>query len=220
MCRFLLIKSQTAIQPAELLQKFSAMAKNSKTFDGDWQGDGWGVSWKNENGWSLKKSLKPIWEDEAVFTIIPASTHFLIHARSASFPHHKDIIEFNQPYIAGTYAFVFNGLLKGVALPHPVEGKIGAQKIWNILQEYLQNNSPETSLELVKEYLLKHTKFIQALNIGLSDGVNNYGLCQYGANPEYYSLHSYRSDSLSLLSSEPLEGFSFQKVENGQVVSL
>lgn len=196
------------------------MAKNSKTFDGDWQGDGWGIVWKIENIWSLKKSLQPIWEDQEIFSSIPVSTHFLVHARSASFPNHKNIIEFNQPYIAGKYAFVFNGLLKGVALPHPVAGKIGAQKIWNILQDYLKEHSPEESLHLVKEYLLKHSKFIQALNIGLSDGVNNYGLCQYGANPDYYSLHSSRSDSQTVLSSEPFPGFSFQKAENGQVVSL
>ena len=45
MCRFLLAKSENPIKPKTILEQFSIMAQKNKTYDGDWQGDGWGFSW-------------------------------------------------------------------------------------------------------------------------------------------------------------------------------
>ncbi len=202
MCRFLLVKSKNPIKPVKLLKSFSSMAKNSKSFDGDWQGDGWGIAWKKNHTWQLFKSVSPIWENEKKFDEIPETTIFAVHARSASFPKHKNNIEYNQPFINGSKVFVFNGLLKGVTLPYQTTGKIGAQKIWNLLQAELKNHRPNIALNNIKKLLIKYTKKIQALNIGLVDLDEIYSLNYYTKYPDYYKLHYYKDSYLEMICSE------------------
>lgn len=219
MCRFLMIKSQIPIRPGDILLKFSKMAQKSKALDGDWQGDGWGVCWlSDDKAWKLKKSIRPIWEDQKFFQVLPESRLICAHARSASFPHHKGNVDYNQPFICDSYAFVFNGLLKRVSFPVPVAGEIGSQKIWNILLELLKNFSPHKSLVMLNALLEQKSHSIQALNIGLCDRTNLFAFCRYRSNLDYYQLQFYASPTLKILSSAPLEGFNFQPVMPGEVL--
>lgn len=226
MCRFLLLKSKKPVNPQSFLNEFAIMAEKSKATDGDWQGDGWGFSWLDKNNkWQLYKSLKPIWKDIQSFNL-PAGRHgrfsmtkmFAIHARSATFPQHKNNIDFNQPYLNGKYAFVFNGYLKGVTLSIP--GKIGAEKIWCLLQKTLKEKKPVEALEKVKNILKKNTKSIQALNIGFSDGKKIYALSYYSNHPEYYRLRYLKTRELSLISSEPIGEYNFSKTTSGSILSF
>lgn len=204
MCRFLLVKSKIPIKPSALLMQFSKMAKTSKALDGDWQSDGWGIAWiDSDNKWQLKKSLLPVWKDTRSFSKFPKTSVFVVHARSASFPNHKGVIEFNQPYITGSYAFVFNGLLKGVSLPK-VPGKIGAEKIWYLLERELRKNSVVEALKKTKALLLKNSKEIIALNIGLASNKKLYTLNYFTKYPKYYSLHHHQKNGLEIICSEPL----------------
>lgn len=204
MCRFLLVKSKIPIKPSTLLTQFAKMAKTSKAPDGDWQGDGWGIAWVDGNNhWQLKKSLLPIWQTTQFFSRFPKTSTFVVHARSASFPSHKGIIDFNQPFVSGSYAFVFNGLLKGVSLPD-IPGKIGAEKIWHLLQKELQKNSPSEALKKTKALLLKNSKEIIAINIGLASFHRVYALNYFTKYPNYYALHRYQKNGLEIISSEPL----------------
>ena len=204
MCRFLLVKFDHSSEPQTLLSKFATMSQKSKALDGDWQGDGWGVAWLNEeNMWQVKKSLSPVWEDTSVFPTIPSTRILVAHARSASFPHHKGVIEFNQPYISGKYAFVFNGLLRGVSLQN-IPGKIGAEKIWSLLQQELKESAPQEALEKVKKLLIENSKEIVALNMGLATPEGIYSLNHFTKHPEYYSLHQWNEDSTKIICSETL----------------
>ena len=64
MCRFLLLSSQAPIEVGEVVEQFARMCERSTCLDGDWQGDGWGVAWwEAEAGWSLHRSLAPIWTE-------------------------------------------------------------------------------------------------------------------------------------------------------------
>jgi len=221
MCRFLLMKAHTAISPVALLQSFADMAQQSHGADGVWQGDGWGITWLDgEERWQLHKSLAPIWLDRTGFTALPASRLFLVHARSASFPHHKDVIDYNQPYHDEQYAFVFNGLLRGVKLPQRVAGQIGAQKIWRLLQNYLTTQPPVAALTQLHTTLVAHTQEVKALNIGLMDKNGGYTFCSFATNPDYYTLQSHRSAKLQMICSEPLAGYAFDAVAPNQVVAL
>ena len=58
MCRFLLAKSKLSINPEKILKSFAKMAKKSKAYDGDWQGDGWGFSWLKDDKWQIYKSIR------------------------------------------------------------------------------------------------------------------------------------------------------------------
>ncbi|MDO8609326.1 MAG: hypothetical protein Q7R95_02150 [bacterium] len=219
MCRFLVVKSKNKINPQELLSKFAEMAKKSRAFDGDWQGDGWGFSWlDNNNNWQLYKSTKPVWKDFESIDQTILTNKFAIHARSASFPEHKNNKEFNQPYINEPNIFVFNGLLKGVTISIP--GNVGAQKIWNLLQNLLIKYPTEIALEKVKKILLNNTKKIQAMNIAIIDKNNIYALCYYSKHPIYYQLHLYQDDIIQFVCSEPLTGYSSSSISANQIITL
>ena len=221
MCRFFMVKSQIPIRPEEILLKFAKMAQTNNTPDGEWQGDGWGVCWlSNDNQWRLKKSIRPIWEDQVYFPFFPSSRLICAHARSATFTHHKGSLAYNQPFVQGSYAFVFNGFLKKVSFPKPVAGEIGSQKIWNILLELLKNFPPRQSLIELNKLLEKRAHHIPALNIGLCDKTNIFAFGRCQSNQFYYQLQFYSSPSLKILSSAPLEGFDFQPVGWNQVLTL
>lgn len=219
MCRFLAVKSKKPINPLPLLNSFAQMAEKSRAFDGDWQGDGWGISWLDDNNnWQLYKSLKPIWEVVQSIELPKSTKLFLVHARSASFPQHKDNIEFNQPFINDLYSYVFNGLLKGVTLSLP--GIIGAQKIWHLLQNQLIKHYPQKALKRTKEILSKNSKELHATNIAYSDKKNIYALCYYSKHEKYYQLHHHKNENMQFICSEPLSGYSFTPISSNQIITL
>jgi len=216
-----MIKSEAPLKIKNFLLEFSEACRNRKTPDGDWQGDGWGISYLGDNNeWNLYRSVKPIWEEKKEFKNIPESKFFLVHARSSSFENQKNFLEYNQPFISGKYSFVFNGFIKGVSLPLKISGSIGSQKIWNLLLELLKRENPEKSLATLKEMILKHSRNVQALNIGLCDRENLYALCYYESNPDYYSLFYTNNSSISIISSEIISDFDFRKLLAGEVVVL
>lgn len=221
MCRFLMIKSETPISPFPLLEEFASLARNSKALNGDWQGDGWGVSWLSEDrGWQSRKSILPIWEEPGSYSDIPESRFVLVHARSSSFKEQVGEIAFNQPFLEGDYAFVFNGFIQGVSLPIPANGRIGSQKIWNLLAGMLERSAPAVSLLSLKELLLENCRHVQALNIGLCDSSRIFAFSHYTENPGYYTLHAHSSTCLWMISSEPLGGYRFSPIPPGRIVEF
>lgn len=205
MCRLLVAHFQEATDPRTLLTAFVKMAEASKSLDGDWQGDGWGAAWLTANNtWNTYSSLAPVWQDQAAFAQIPSTRSLAVHARSASFPEHKGVLAFNQPYVAGPYAFTFNGLVKGVSLP-PIPGRIGAEKIWHLLQQELLQAPPDVALERLRQLLLTHAKEVIALNIGLATPDGIFALNQFSRHPEYYTLQHAKTASMELICSEPLD---------------
>lgn len=205
MCRFLIVKAKTVIEPQELLSKFAEMAKLSRAPNGDWQGDGWGSAWiDNRNKWQTYHSIKPVWEDTNSFDKIPDTKIFLAHARSATFPDQKGILEYNQPYINGEYAFVFNGYLQGVKLPD-IPGKIGAEKIWYLVSKALRTNNPPTALENTKKLLLGNSRQVVGLNIGLASVDDIYSLSYFTKFPQYYSLSYFKNKHFQAVCSEKLD---------------
>lgn len=210
MCRFLLAKSKETINVAKVLGNFADMCGQSRAPDGDRQEDGWGMAWidRNEN-WQNIKSLNPIWKDRSGFSRLPKTRMLVVHARSASFADQKGEIEYNQPFVNENKAFVFNGMLRGVKLPFRLEGKIGAQKIWSLLQK--------KSLENAQKLLHKHSNFIRGLNIGLASKNNISALCDYGEDDEYFTLRYASENGVSIICSEEIVGFDFAKMKKGEI---
>lgn len=205
MCRLLTARFTHATHPRRSLTAFAKMAKESKSLDGDWQGDGWGIAWLTpDNTWKTYHSLKPVWEDQEVFERVPETRSIVVHARSASFPHHKGVLEYNQPYVAGPYAFAFNGLVRGVALP-PVPGRIGSEKIWHLLQQELATYPPEQALQRLKDLIKSHSQEVFALNIGLATHEGMHSLNEFKRFPEYYQFHAWKDALGEYLCSEPLD---------------
>jgi len=217
MCRFLLLAAPAPCDMRPFVGQFAQMCQGSTGLHGEgWQGDGWGVAWWHEwDGWRVQNSVAPIWTESDVIQGLPLTRHLLVHARSASFAHHKDNIAYNQPYVCAPYAFVFNGFLKGVRFPRRLPGAIGAEKIWSLVQAQLaQGVAPQQALATVYAMLTRHSRDIQACNMGLSDG---QGYVFYNGNPHgraYYQLHQAQQGALHMVCSEPFGACAWRAYES------
>lgn len=166
------------------------------------------------------RSLRPIWQDGEALDDIPAGRIFLLHARSASFPDQKEILEFNQPFVEGRRAFVFNGLLKGVAFPRPLEGRIGAQKIWSLLKPDAAAGPLDGVLETAVREIASHSREIAALNIGLVED-EKIAIYAHGADVlPYYHLWTAERDGRTVVCSEPLPNLPFRLLPAGAVITV
>ena len=216
-----MVRSEDPLRPKDLLEKFAAMAARSWSPDGDRQADGWGVAWLNEQGgWNVRKSPNPIWTETRLFSGIPRCQVLAAHVRSASFPGQKGVVEFNQPFLAGRQAFVFNGLLQGVSFPFPVEGRIGSQKIWSLLQRSINGGGPAAGIAALVTELETHAREIQALNLGLIDGRRLFVYCRQAEAGFYYELKIHRSPSLTMVCSEALAGLPWKSVPLNVVLEI
>ena len=220
MCRFLLARFEKPIDPQPLLRDFAVMCQRSRAPDGDWQGDGYGIAWQKDSQWHLHKSLKPIWQDEDIFSKVGATNLLVAHSRSAGFPQHKGIIDYNQPFVKDTMCFVFNGMIKGVRLNIPLEGKIGAQKIFSLLLKEAKNNNTEEALQNVRTLILANSLKIEGMNIGLVHKGRLYSFCEYADNTNYFNLHFVQKSGLSLICSQPLSGYRWKRMSKGQVFTV
>ena len=213
MCRFLLLAAPAPCDMRPYVVQFAHMCQRSTGLHGEgWQGDGWGVAWRHERaGWQVQHSVAPIWTELDVIEHLPPTHHLLVHARSASFAHHKGNIAYSQPYVCAPYTFVFNGFLKGVRFPRRVAGAIGAEKIWSLVQAQLAQGVPMSqALESVYTLLTRHSRDIQACNMALSDG---HTYVFYNGNPRgqpYYQLHQARQSALHMVCSEPFGVWEWQ----------
>lgn len=222
MCRFLMVRFQHLADSAGMIESFARMCKDSRAPDGDRQDDGWGIAWLDGAGqWLSRKSIRPIWDDiPGSSDDFPAASMVMIHARSASFDDHKNNLMFNQPFISNPFGFVFNGLIQGIRIARPIPGKVGAQKIWYLLQEFLEKFSPEEALDRLVFLLDSCSRKILALNLGLCSKQRFYIVNKYVEHQEYYSLHMIRTPDFTMVCSEPLKDYSLTPVETDRVVCL
>jgi hypothetical protein len=221
MCRFLMVRSETPFHPKDLLEEFAGMAEASRAPDGSRQGDGWGLAFRGrDGGWRSRRSLRPVWEDRETFASLPAGRAFAVHARSASFPDQASVLDYIQPFVLNGFAFVFNGLLKGVSFPVPIEGAIGSQKIWALLKARLGAGPAEEAIASVCREIEAHARAVQAMNIGLFDGDRIVVYGHETSEPSYYRLHAAVTDGLAAVCSEPLAGLPFRPLAAGTVAAL
>jgi predicted glutamine amidotransferase len=226
MCRILLIKTTKKINPQKYLHAFAEMSEKSRALDGDWQGDGYGISWLQNNSWNIQKSTDPIWKDISSFENIPDSKIFMVHARSATYKSklEEGDTSYNQPYIADGLSYVFNGHLKGVRLKRKVAGKVGAEKLFNLFLEfYKSENNIFSSIRKLNHFIKENVNQILAMNYGVSDKKNIYATCNYSPNkknPDYHKLHVYSSQDLKIITSEPILDFTYQKMAQGEIIAL
>ena len=99
MCRFLLLTTPAPYDMRPFVVQFAQMCQHSTGLSGEgWQGDGWGVAWRDDReGWQVQRSVAPIWTETDTMQNLPPTCHLLVHARSASFTQHKGNLAYNQP---------------------------------------------------------------------------------------------------------------------------
>ena len=127
MCRILALGANEPFDCNPWISAFAERCHESK----EYQGHGWGVAWRTEDGWAHARSLIPIWEDERV--TVPLSDLVLVHARSA-FQNEGIEVQNNMPFVKEKLAFAFNGELHGVRLNVP--GETGAARLCHLLDRF------------------------------------------------------------------------------------
>lgn len=217
MCRFLIVKSKNNIKPEKLLKSFALACQKSVAPDGELQKDGYGIAWHNGKSWQLKKSLAPVWQEQNLFEQIPETNLFVAHARSAGFSKDRDNLDYNQPYIDDSLCFVFNGMIRKIKLNLPLEGLIGSQKLFSLLKLQTKKSGINSGLIDVNEFVLKNAEKVEGMNIGLINGKKIYVLCQFADNKDYFSLHYFQDQNITIISSETFNPYSWKKMKKGEL---
>jgi glutamine amidotransferase len=181
MCRLLAVQADDAVDVAPWMEAFSSACRDSK----EYQGHGWGVAWREEEGWRHHRSVEPIWE--SAFTI-PPTRLALIHARSA-FRNEGIVVENNMPFVNDDFAFAFNGELRGVRLSAP--GETGAARLDHLLRRFVASGDGDihASLERLDAVVTRRTEYVRALNLIVSDGQDVLMHSRYSEDPAYFTLH-------------------------------
>ena len=186
MCRILYARAQQPFSISSLLEPFAELSKNSS----EYQGHGWGCSWRADDRWHHYHHIDPVWDDD--FSRFGETALLLVHARSA-FRDEGIVIENNMPFDDGESVFIFNGELRGVRIKS--EGRIGAEKIFNYIRRFDQGDKM-AALDKAVGIIKKRSAYIRAMNIILSDGERSYLSTRYSENPEYFQMHETKTDSL------------------------
>jgi len=224
MCRFLVIKNTGPNYLMKDLEDFSLMCKQSKTIEGDWQGDGWGMAWRSNSAeWQTYHSLNPIWEELDILLNLGQYAHqVVVHARSASFADYKDDVSVNQPYLSEdkSRVFAFNGVAYKVKLKRRLEGKIGAQKIFNLVNQESKRigngNALASSFNLVKE----NCEQIKGFNCVLLNNNNLSVVSDYTVPGDYFKLYKTNLNGKIVVCSQQIGNYPWQLIPKSQIIDL
>ena len=196
MCRILFARSDSNFSIASLLEPFAQVAETSQ----EYQGHGWGCSWREGNHWRHYHNIQPIWQDD--FSQFGDTSLLLVHARSA-FRDEGIAIENNMPFSDGESVFIFNGELRGVRIKSV--GRIGAEKIYNYIRRF-DKGDKLAALDRGTGIIDKRSSYVRAMNIILSDGEQSCLSTRYSETPEYFQMHQKQDDVLKLVCSQPFAG--------------
>lgn len=195
MCRILYVESKQPINPETILSSFARMAKNSK----EYQGHGWGCSWWDNKSWSTYWSIRPVWEDD--LKPIPQTNRLLVHARSA-FRDQGITIENNMPFLSQGNVFIFNGELHGVRLQ--VDGRIGAEKIFNFILRFKKGNLLG-AVQRAVPIIVKRSSYIRAMNFIIADEKQTVLNSLFNEEPDYFTMVRHQDSEQLMVCSEPLD---------------
>ncbi|MBT4823938.1 hypothetical protein HN695_01055 [Candidatus Woesearchaeota archaeon] len=213
MCRLLLVRTENEFKISKHLSSFADISKNSKEF----QGHGWGCSYLNNGKWNTYRNIQPIWEDNLEqFN----TTNLLIgHARSA-FKDEGIVIENNMPFEDDKYIFIFNGELHGVKLN--VEGRIGAEKIFNFIRRMEQGSAANMLEALQKsvEIIKNRSRYIKSMNIIIVDKETNniYLSTMFNEDEDYFTMHYKENENGIIICSDSYQNEEgWTKIENNTI---
>jgi glutamine amidotransferase len=211
MCRILFARSENDFSLSSLLEPFAQVAQTSP----EYQGHGWGCSWRESEQWRHYHNIQPIWEDD--LSQFDNTSLLLVHARSA-FRDEGIVIENNMPFSDGESVFIFNGELRGVRIKS--EGRIGAEKIYNYIRRF-DRGDKLAALDKGTGIIARRSAYIRAMNIILCDGRQAWMSTRYSENPDYFQMHRKQHGDLKLVCSQPFENDSgWTPIDNNSTLVL
>lgn len=209
MCRLLAVKAETPFACEPHLRALAQIARQSR----EYQGHGWGCARLTHDGcWEVYRSIRPVWEDD--LASLPDTTLLIAHARSA-FRNEGIAVENNMPFCDGSNVFAFNGELHGVRIG--AEGRIGAEKIFNVIRRRVRGTGDglATALAGAAELIRQRTRYVRAMNIVLSDGRGVHVHSSFNEDAEYFTLFTRPLAGGFVVCSQPYPGESgWTPIEN------
>ncbi len=211
MCRILFARADSDFNIASLLEPFAQVAESSS----EYQGHGWGCSWREGSHWHHYHNIQPIWKDD--FSQFGETSQLLVHARSA-FRDEGIAIENNMPFSDGESVFIFNGELRGVRIKS--FGRIGAEKIYNYIRRF-EHGDMLAALEKGTKIISKRSAYVRAMNIILCDEKQSCLSTSYSESPDYFQMHQKYDGSLKLVCSRPFAGeLDWTPIDNNTTILL
>lgn len=210
MCRLLAVKTGASVDTVDLLERFAAMARASR----EYQGDGWGCAWWDGARWERYRSVTPVWNDD--LSRFGRQALFVAHARSAF--RNEGIEEANNmPFIANDEAFVFNGELRGVRIAE--EGRIGAEKLFNLFRRIAPRDTAEWRRAVAT--VSSRIRYVRAMNFIRAMPHELLVTSIFNEDPDYFTMSIRRSEGVVMLCSEPLAGLEgWAPIPNGTVEAV
>jgi len=187
MCRILALQADEPLAPLPWIEAFAERCRTSR----EYQGDGWGVVWREHDAWVRYRSVRPIWDD--LPATLPPSGMVLVHARSA-FRNEGVAVENNMPFIEGDLAFAFNGELRGVRLAAP--GETGAARLLHLFTRFhtAAGGDGLAALARLDGVIASRTDYVRALNLVISDGDRIWINAHHSEDPDYFTLYRARAE--------------------------
>ena len=211
MCRLLYVRARSPFVIHEHLETFAGISKDSP----EYQGHGWGCAWVQDGDWRFHHDIQPVWEDD--LGGFGETTLLLAHARSA-FRDEGICVENNMPFTDGRHVFIFNGELQGVRIRE--QGRIGAEKIFNYVKRFEENDMFESIKRGVK-VIEKRTRYVRAMNFIMASLDTTYLATLFGENPGYFQLHRRRDAEMDRVCSVAYPGENdWQVIDNHTLATL
>ncbi len=182
MCRILAVQADEPVDPVPWIEAFAERCRASR----EYQGDGWGVAWRERDAWLRHRSVRPIWDD--LPDVLPGSRLFVVHARSA-FRNEGVAVENNMPFLEQDLAFAFNGELRGVRLAAP--GDTGAARLLHLFTRFRASAAGDglAALARLDGVIASRTDYVRALNLVISDGRSIWVNAHHSEDPDYFTMH-------------------------------
>lgn len=220
MSRFIFINKKQRFDIEENLKAFAALSEDNPTPEGNWQGDGWGISWVDPYlKWRDYRTFISIWKNTEFMHIFMPSNTFLLHVRTLEVAEEYISEEHNLPYSTDELTFVFDGELTSTEAIK--ESQLPADRIWEKIKS-LNRENLESEFRQLCESIDLEKENLKAANLVLSDKNNLYVYNKY--NPEfeyYYQIKFVTNEEKIIFSSqemsiENLQITDWQKMQNGE----
>jgi predicted glutamine amidotransferase len=232
MCRMFGIASKNNISQ-ELFVKFAELASTGRVKPSmtEQHQDGWGVSgylgkWGVHFGRS-KNALaesKPEFDTALKKSLISGSKILIAHIRKASIGDLR--LENTHPFVRGNWIFCHNGTIENperLLVPGiEYEGSTDSEKLFVFIKTRLFLKGPKD----FNNSIIKAVKDVKALcdttslTFIMSNGDKLIGYRDFSEEEEYYTLYYSASPGAFMFCSEPLEGFDWNSMKNGELLIL
>lgn len=215
MCRLLGVTNFEYSRHHKLVKNFCELARTGTVMAGDppGHGDGWGLAFYQDGKPVVHKSGGNLLDEAdkvvGILSGIGKAPVVILHLRKSAW-NDTSCTRHAHPFHCNNVVFAHNGTV------YDYQGLIPSIKVPGLGEDALDTEvffyhfMSSQSLELGRAFLetvsiIKQGYKFSALNCLFSDGAKLFAYRDYAKEPEYYTLYKSRSETSSLISSQPLD---------------